>query len=108
MLIILTAAVTFYLVFLLWLLPEMMETVPMDTKYWTVKILAALLMTVPVYLGLQWCVYRLSGVELKESGAGTDSIPDENAERTETLRRKKKKCGADSGSFWASVWYLPG
>ncbi len=32
MLRILTAAVTCYLVFLLWLLPEMMETVPMDTK----------------------------------------------------------------------------
>ena len=31
MLTILTAAVTFYLVFLLWLLPEMMETVPMGT-----------------------------------------------------------------------------
>ena len=91
MLIILTAAVTFYLVFLLWLLPEMMETVPMDTKYWTVKILAALLMTVPVYLGLQWCVYRLSGVELKESGAGTDSIPDENAGENRDAAEKKEK-----------------
>ena len=91
MLTILTAAVTFYLVFLLWLLPEMMETVPMDTKYWTVKILAALLMTVPVYLGLQWCVYRLSGAELKESGAGTDSIPDENARENRDAAEKKEK-----------------
>lgn len=91
MLTILTAAVTFYLVFLLWLLPEMMETVPMDTKYWTVKILAALLMTVPVYLGLQWCVYRLSGAELKESGAGTDSIPDENAGENRDAAEKKEK-----------------
>ena len=91
MLTILTVAVTFYLVILLWLLPEMMETVPMDTKYWTVKILAALLMTVPVYLGLQWCVYRLSGAELKESGAGTDSIPDENARENRDAAEKKEK-----------------
>lgn len=65
MLRLLTAAVTCYLVFLLWLLPQMMAAVPMDTKYWKVKILAALVMCVPVYLGLLWCVYRFSGIELR-------------------------------------------
>ena len=70
----LTVAVACYLVFLLWLLPEMMETVPMDTKYWKVKILAAVLMAVPAYLGLQWCAYRLSGARLKEgSGSGASA-----------------------------------
>ena len=38
MLLLLTAAVAFYMVILLWLIPEMMEAVPMDTKYWKVKI----------------------------------------------------------------------
>ena len=37
MLLLLTAAVAFYMVILLWLIPEMMEAVPMDTKYWKVK-----------------------------------------------------------------------
>ena len=66
MLELLTAVVTCYLVFLLWLLPQMMATVPMDTKYWKVKILAALVAAVPVYLGLKWCVYKSAGLELRE------------------------------------------
>ena len=88
MLTILTAAVTCYLVFLLWLLPEMMETVPMDTKYWKVKILASLLMAVPVYLGLQWCVYRFSGTGLKENvpfEAASGKVP---ADKKEKRRRR--------------------
>ena len=67
MLELLTGLVTCYIVFLLWLIPQMMAAVPMDTHYWKVKILAALVMLVPVYLGLQWCVYRFSGVTLKET-----------------------------------------
>lgn len=66
MLELLTAVVTCYLVFLLWLLPQMMATVPMDTKYWKVKILVALVAAVPVYLGLKWCVYKSAGLELRE------------------------------------------
>ena len=66
MLELLTTVVTCYLVFLLWLLPQMMATVPMDTKYWKVKILVALVAAVPVYLGLKWCVYKSAGLELRE------------------------------------------
>lgn len=47
----LTGLVTCYIVFLLWLIPQMMAAVPMDTKYWKVKLLAALVMLIPVYLG---------------------------------------------------------
>ena len=54
----LTAVVTLYIVILLWMLPEMMETIPMDTKYWKVKILTALLMLAPVYVLLLWGAYR--------------------------------------------------
>ena len=73
MLRLLTAAVTIYFVILLWLIPEMMETVPMDTKYWKIKILAALLMLVPVYLGLIWGVYKCSGLKLHLKEAAPES-----------------------------------
>ncbi len=61
----LTAVVTIYLVFLLWLLPEMMETVPMDTKYWKVKILVAVILAVPVFLTLLWGAYKCRNLQLK-------------------------------------------
>ena len=32
----------------------MMEAVPMDTKYWKVKIIAAFLLLLPVFAGLLW------------------------------------------------------
>ena len=87
----LTVAVACYLVFLLWLLPEMMETVPMDTKYWKVKILAAVLMAVPAYLGLQWCAYRFSGAQQKE-GNGAPAVPaDGTAVSAEAADGKEKK-----------------
>lgn len=72
MLELLTGLVTCYLVFLLWLIPQMMAAVPMDTKYWKVKLLAALVLLIPVYLGLQWGVYRCSGVILSETSPYTD------------------------------------
>ena len=72
MLELLTGLVTCYLVFLLWLIPQMMAAVPMDTKYWKVKILVALVMLIPVYLGLQWGVYRCSGMILSETSPCTD------------------------------------
>ena len=68
----LTGLVTCYIVFLLWLIPQMMAAVPMDTKYWKVKILVALVMLIPVYLGLQWGVYRCSGMILSETSPCTD------------------------------------
>ena len=71
---ILTAIVTVYIVFLLWLLPEMMEEVPMDTKYWPVKIAVSLIMLVPVYLALRWCEYRFADVKVKS--AAYESAPD--------------------------------
>ena len=67
MLELLTGLVTCYLIFWLWLIPQMMAAVPMDTKYWKVKLLAALVMLIPVYLGLQWGVYRCSGMILSET-----------------------------------------
>ncbi len=73
MLELLTGLVTCYLIFWLWLIPQMMAAVPMDTKYWKVKILAALVMLIPVYLGLQWGVYRCSGMILSETSPCTDS-----------------------------------
>ena len=72
----LTGLVTCYIVFLLWLIPQMMAEVPMDTRYWKVKLLAAFLMLVPVYLGLQWGVYRCSGRSLPET-----SLSDPGKER---------------------------
>ena len=91
MLTLLTVVVACYLVFLLWLLPEMMETVPMDTKYWKVKILAAVLMAVPAYLGLQWCAYRFSGAQQKE-GDGAPAVPaDGTAVSAEAADGKEKK-----------------
>ena len=91
MLTLLTVVVACYLVFLLWLLPEMMETVPMDTKYWKVKILAAVLMAVPAYLGLQWCAYRFSGAQQKE-GNGAPAVPaDGTAVSAEAADGKEKK-----------------
>ena len=111
MLTILTAAVTCYLVFLLWLLPEMMETVPMDTKYWKVKILASLLMAVPVYLGLQWCVYRFSGVSLKESlPCGGDGLEKSTA-KEKRRRRLWFLFGFSLVFAWMMVYfyaYFPG
>ncbi len=65
MLLLLTAVLTVYLVFLLWLLPEMMEALPMDTKYWKVKILAALLLAAPVFCLLLWGAYLASSVKLR-------------------------------------------
>lgn len=72
MLRVLTAVVACYLVFLLWLVPEMMEAVPMDTKYWSVKILAALLMVVPAYAALLYGVYKCSSLKLclKQENSG--------------------------------------
>lgn len=64
MLRILTALTAFYLVFLLWLLPEMMEAVPMDTKYWKFKIPAALLMLLPAYGALLWGAFCCSRIRL--------------------------------------------
>lgn len=72
MLELLTGLVTCYVVFLLWLIPQMMAAVPMDTKYWKVKLLAALVLLIPVYLGLQWGAYRCSGVILSETSPYTD------------------------------------
>ena len=43
----LTVAVACYLGFLLWLLAGVMETVPIDTKYWEGKIRAAGVVAVP-------------------------------------------------------------
>ena len=114
MLTILTAAVTCYLVFLLWLLPEMMETVPMDTKYWKVKILAAVLMYVPVYLGLQWCTYRFSGCTCMEKNG---SLPCDGMSGKETDRKEKRRqrlwflLGAGLVFAWLMVYfyaYFPG
>jgi hypothetical protein len=77
MLRLLTAVVTLYLVVLLWLIPQMMQAVPMDTKYWKVKILAALLMLIPVYLGLLWAAYKCSKLTLRlKNPAGEQSGPD--------------------------------
>ena len=64
---ILTTVVTIYLVGLLWLLPEMMEAVPMETKYWKVKILATAVMLVPVYLALVWGAYKCRNFQLKKA-----------------------------------------
>ncbi len=102
MLRILTAAVTCYLVFLLWLLPEMMETVPMDTKYWKVKIAAALLLLVPVYLGLRQCVYRFSGWQLKKEPEETGGC---------TGQKDRKRClfwfglGFGIVFLWMMIYY---
>lgn len=60
----LTALVTLYVVILLWLIPEMMETVPMDTRYWKVKLLAAFLLLFPVYGGLLWGAYRCASMRI--------------------------------------------
>ena len=65
MFLLLTAAVAFYMVILLWLIPEMMETVPMDTKYWKVKIAASILFLLPVYAGLLWGAYRCSFLSVR-------------------------------------------
>lgn len=65
MLLLLTAVVTLYIVLGLWLLPEMMEAVPMDTKYWKVKILAALVLLLPVYALLLWAAFRCSFFSIK-------------------------------------------
>ena len=98
----LTVAVACYLVFLLWLLPEMMETVPMDTKYWKVKILAAVLMAVPAYLGLQWCAYRLAGAQRKEgSGASAGT-----AAAGETAVSADMADGREKKRRW--LWFLFG
>lgn len=64
-LLLLTALVTLYIVILLWLIPEMMETVPMDTKYWKVKLLAAVLLLLPVFAGLLWGTYRCAPAVLR-------------------------------------------
>lgn len=72
MLLLLAGLAACYLVFLLWLLPEMMGTVPMDTKYWKIKMLAALLMLVPVYAVLIWGAYRCRGLWIRlGDGGGT-------------------------------------
>lgn len=71
-LLLLTAVVTIYLVILLWLIPQMMEAIPMDTKYWKVKMLAAVLMLVPVFCRLLWGAFRCRNVRLRlAAGQGT-------------------------------------
>lgn len=89
MLRILLAVVTAYVVLGLWLIPQMMRAVPMDTKYWKVKILAALLMLIPVYLGLRWGACRFSGRALPES------------QRAETPGTEKKRC-----LLWFGIGFL--
>ena len=81
MLLLLTAAVAFYMVILLWLIPEMMEAVPMDTKYWKVKIAASVLFLLPVYAGLLWGAYRCSFLSVR---TGTW----EEFEKSRLFRRK--------------------
>jgi len=63
---ILTGIVTIYLVILLWMIPEVMEAVPMDTKYWKVKILAAAVMLVPTFPILLWFAYKCRNVQIPE------------------------------------------
>ncbi len=81
MLLLLTAVTALYLVLLLWLLPEMMEAVPMDTKYWKFKILAALLMLVPAYGALLWGAYRCSKISLELKRTAPVEEADKKAER---------------------------
>lgn len=90
MLLLLTAAVTLYTVILLWLIPEMMEAVPMDTKYWKVKILAALLMLVPVFGVLLWGAYRCSSVEI-QVGAWEEFTGNRLFKKAASLEEKKKQ-----------------
>lgn len=60
----LTAVAAVYIVGLLWLLPQMMRAVPMDTKYWKVKILAAALALIPVFCFLLWAAWRFGNTRL--------------------------------------------
>lgn len=90
MLLLLTAAVTLYAVILLWLIPEMMEAVPMDTKYWKVKILAALLMLVPVFGVLLWGAYRCSSAEI-QVGAWEEFAGNRLFKKAASLEEKKKQ-----------------
>lgn len=90
MLLLLTVAVTLYTVILLWLIPEMMEAVPMDTKYWKVKILAALLMLVPVFGVLLWGAYRCSSAEI-QVGAWEEFAGNRLFKKVASLEEKKKQ-----------------
>lgn len=99
-LLLLTAVVTFYLVILLWLAPEMMETVPMDTKYWKFKAIFALLMLVPVFAGLLWGAYRCASVNLK-IGAAADFTQGKLFQRTKTEEGKQR-----TRKLW--LWFLFG
>lgn len=90
MLLFLTAVVTLYMVILLWLIPEMMEAVPMDTKYWKVKILAALLMLAPVFGLLLWGAYRCSSAGI-QVGAWEEFAGNRLFKRAASLEEKKKQ-----------------
>ena len=104
MLLLLTAVVALYIVIGLWMLPEMMEAVPMDTKYWKVKIIAAFLLLLPVFAGLLWGAWRCSFVSL---GIGTW----EEFEKSTLLRRRGKGEREQeekdrAGRLW--LWFLIG
>ena len=104
MLLLLTAVVALYIVIGLWMLPEMMEAVPMDTKYWKVKIIAAFLLLRPVFAGLLWGAWRCSFVSL---GIGTW----EEFEKSTLLRRRGKGEREQeekdrAGRLW--LWFLIG
>lgn len=90
MLLFLSAVVTLYIVILLWLIPEMMEAVPMDTKYWKVKILAALLMLVPVFALLLWGAYRCSSVGFK-TGTWEEFSENRLLKKAKTGEEQKKQ-----------------
>lgn len=90
MLLLLTAVVTLYMVILLWLIPEMMEAVPMDTKYWKVKILAAFLMLAPVFALLLRGAYRCSTVGI-QVGTWEEFEGNRLFKRAASLEEKKKQ-----------------
>ncbi len=108
----LTAVVTLYIVILLWMLPEMMETIPMDTKYWKVKILTALLMLAPVYVLLLWGAYRCFLVKIT---TGTWEGFTENRLLGGGKTEERKQClrlirlwflmGAGVTFLWLMVYY---
>ena len=101
MLLLLTAAVAFYMVILLWLIPEMMEAVPMDTKYWKVKIAASILFLLPVYAGLLWGAYRCSFLSVR---TGTW----EEFEKSRLFRRKGAENGQEKENRRRWRWFLLG
>ena len=102
MLLLLTAVVSLYIVMLLWLLPEMMEAVPMDTRYWKVKILAAFVLLLPVYAFLLWGAY---GSASRTIGVGTW----EQFENSGLFIRSAKRAGEEKEEarrLW--LWFLAG